>query len=615
MKHNFTFKQRFQYYFDKAIGRGTFNLLILIALITTVIVALIASLLWLGIVPSAKESGDYPESFWRVLRVTLNPAPPDEGAWTLRLILLLMAVIGILIVSTLIGVLTAGIEAKFESLRRGRSFVIENGHIVILGWSSKIYVVLEELSCANENQRNVCVAILADRDKVSMEEDISSNMQKKLSITVVCRTGNPTRISDLKIVNPTSAKSIIVLQDTNSQSDSTCLKTCLALMNIFGGDITCPVAVEMQYDRSVDALLRIDSDIQAVRSGNIISRVLVQASRQPGLSDVYDEILSFHGCEIYFFPSIKVVGCTVGEAVVGLQNCSLIGLLSNDKIVLNPPANRTISNTDKLIVISEDDTDIEFNKVDICFTEIIEVKPNNNVPENVLIVGWNNDANIFLTELQNLLPKGSSLVLMFDESNTCGPDGSKFKSGNTTLEIKTGDTASREFLNCANLEIFNHIVVLGYTDSMEVDEADGESLLTLIQLRDLIKSNGSNVNIACELLNTHNRELVATEKNEDYIACEDLVAKNLVQIAENENIERVFKILLTADDSEFHMRSVNHYLGESRTTKYEDIVSRGLELGEIVVGYRKESKCTLNPEKYTELTFSKDDSIIVLAED
>ncbi len=63
------------------------------------------------------------------------------------------------------------------------------------------------------------------------------------------------------------------------------------------------------------------------------------------------------------------------------------------------------------------------------------------------------------------------------------------------------------------------------------------------------------------------------------------------------------------------MRSVNHYLGESRTTKYEDIVSRGLELGEIVVGYRKESKCTLNPEKYTELTFSKDDSIIVLAED
>jgi hypothetical protein len=80
-------------------------------------------------------------------------------------------------------------------------------------------------------------------------------------------------------------------------------------------------------------------------------------------------------------------------------------------------------------------------------------------------------------------------------------------------------------------------------------------------------------------------------------------------------VEQVFNILLTADDSEFHMRSVNHYLRETKTIKYIDIVLRGLEFGEIVVGYRKENKCTLNPKKDTELTFSQGDSIIVLSED
>ena len=48
---------------------------------------------------------------------------------------------GIFIVSTLIGMITTGIEGKLDELRKGRSRVIENDHTVILGWSQQIFTI------------------------------------------------------------------------------------------------------------------------------------------------------------------------------------------------------------------------------------------------------------------------------------------------------------------------------------------------------------------------------------------------------------------------------------------------------------------------------------------
>jgi hypothetical protein len=42
---------------------------------------------------------------------------------------------GILVFSTLIGVIFTGIDNKLTELRKGRSFVVERGHTIIFGWS------------------------------------------------------------------------------------------------------------------------------------------------------------------------------------------------------------------------------------------------------------------------------------------------------------------------------------------------------------------------------------------------------------------------------------------------------------------------------------------------
>src|SRR5512136_2820034 len=94
----------------------------------------------------------------------------DTG-WGFRLVMLGVTIGGVFVISTLIGVLTAGVEGKLEELRKGRSRVIESGHTAILGWSEQIFTIISELAVANENQPRSCLVILADRDKVEMEEE------------------------------------------------------------------------------------------------------------------------------------------------------------------------------------------------------------------------------------------------------------------------------------------------------------------------------------------------------------------------------------------------------------------------------------------------------------
>jgi hypothetical protein len=94
---------------------------------------------------------------------------------------------GRFVISTLIGLLTSGIEAKLEELCMGRSRVLESGHTVILGWSPRIFTVLSELVLANANQRRACIVVLADRDRVEVEDEIRARASDPRTTRIVCQ--------------------------------------------------------------------------------------------------------------------------------------------------------------------------------------------------------------------------------------------------------------------------------------------------------------------------------------------------------------------------------------------------------------------------------------------
>ena len=135
-----TLPQRLRYAFDRSLSGGTVSLIGWLAL-GSVAIVLTATLLILltGLAPEAAEGGEpqalgFAEAFWQTLMRSIDAGTvAGDTGWGYRALMLAVTVGGIFIVSLLISVLSSGLQSKLEELRKGRSFVVEEGHTLILG--------------------------------------------------------------------------------------------------------------------------------------------------------------------------------------------------------------------------------------------------------------------------------------------------------------------------------------------------------------------------------------------------------------------------------------------------------------------------------------------------
>ena len=617
---------RWEYWFDNIISGGTGKLLFLLAVCSMLLVGLAAILLTLGITPIGSEPLNYAESFWRTMSVALDPAAVEDEGWVYRLVMLAVAILGIMIVSTIIGVLTSGIEGKIDGLRRGRSLVLERDHTVILGWSSKIVTAVQELVIANENLPKAAVVILADRDKVEMEEELYSRVKKIGSTKIICRRGDPCVLSDLEIVNSEFAKSVILFSGEDEQGDAIVLKRALALQRLAElHNNNCHIVAEIRDDTNTSAI-KLVGNVQVVQSVDLVTRVLVQAARQPGLSLVYDELLSFEGCEIYFHKDISLLtGRTFADATLSMPRAAVIGIKpQGSDPVLNPPEDRIIKTNDMLILVAEDDSKInipEKSQPTFDMSNICQPPEISSTPEHFLILGWHRGGAMLLEELNKQLTPGSSVLIVYDPDISNGP----FHEDINTLErlnvsVQKGKTTSRPELERLDLSLFTEIIVLSYRDSQPMQESDSMTLLTLVHIRDLCERSQKRIGIATEMLDAQNRELASRKSEDDFIASEELVSKVLVQLSENPQLTKVLDELLSSDGSELYLRPAAHYVELGAEVRFGAIVAAGLTRKELAIGILKTYSTGKNPElqlalkKIDSITLGAEDSIVVLSQ-
>jgi voltage-gated potassium channel Kch len=69
------------------------------------------------------------------------------------------------------------------------------------------------------------VAILAEMDKVEMEDALRHRVPDTGKTRVICRTGSPLDLTDLELVNPNQARSIIVVP-RRARASRTPTRTC-----------------------------------------------------------------------------------------------------------------------------------------------------------------------------------------------------------------------------------------------------------------------------------------------------------------------------------------------------------------------------------------------------
>ena len=367
---SFSLRERARYAFDNTLSRGTIALIAWLAIASLVGIAIIALLVVLtGAHPEGGEPLSFAEAAWGNLMRTLDAGTMggDEG-WLFRAWMFLVTLLGIFILSTLIGVLSSGLEEQLDGLRKGRSRVVEHDHTVVLGWSEQVFPIISELVEANASRRKACVVVLGEKDKVEMEDAIAEAIDDRRTTRIVCRNGSPRSLHDLRIAGIDSARSIIIVAPENDQGEKSddpdvdVIKALLAITNNPDRKASkYHIVAEIRDPKNFAVAQMVGKDeVELVLVGDLVARIMAQTCRQSGLSVVYTELLDFGGDEIYFKEEPGLVGKTYAEALLAYEDCAVIGLRPKGGApMLNPKTDTPISTGDRLIVVAEDDDAIK----------------------------------------------------------------------------------------------------------------------------------------------------------------------------------------------------------------------------------------------------------------
>ncbi|MFC4592069.1 CASTOR/POLLUX-related putative ion channel [Sphaerisporangium corydalis] len=602
-------RERLRYWFDNTMSKGTPALIGWLAVASALLIAFVTVLAY----PFSGEHGSALKIAWMSLLRTLDPGTMggDDGNEFFVFMMLFVTIGGLFIVSALVGVLTTGLEAKLDGLRKGRSRVVEEGHTVLLGWSDDIFAIISELVTAKESEKRSVIAVLADRDKVEMEEDLRARLGDTGRTRIVCRTGDPSERSALDSVSPGAASSILVLPADDSQL----IKTLLALGNRQWPATRPPVVAAVTDSGNLGAARIAGGEhVEVVDSEEIAARLVVQSCRQSGLSAVYSDLLDFDGDEIYIRSEPSLAGRTYGDALLAYATAAPLGLRRQDGTVeINPPSSTLIRPGDQVILIAADDSEIRLatSAPAIRHDAIREPGVAKVSPSRTLILGSNIRRARILRELGHYLPAGSEIHLAGPESDEAAP------APGVLVTSKECDTTSRTALESLGVRTYDHVIVLS-DDAYEAQKADARTLVTLLHLRDMKAGSA----IVSEMNDERNRLLAQVAEADDFVVGGKLVSLLLTQLAENRHLAQVFDQLFSHLGSEIYLKPAGDYVATGVPVNFVTVIEAARSRGETAIGYRRAGDSgtpprygvRLNPGKEAPLTLEPGDRVIVLSE-
>jgi voltage-gated potassium channel Kch len=631
--HSPTLKEKVRYYFENTMSSGPGGVIKWLAIASLVMVLILGAAIMIFNIsadPETNESLGFFEGAWQSLMATLDSGTMggDEGN-AFRAVRFIATLGGIFLISILIGTISSGIDEKIDELKKGRSRVLETNHTLILGWSEKVFSIVSEIIEANENQKKPSIVILGNRDKVEMEDEIRGKIENFKNTKLIIRSGSPLELSDIAVVNPNEARSIIVLSPDEGNADTHVIKSVLALTNGRSRKKEkFNIVAEIKDPKNMEAAHLVGNDETVfVLSQDLISRVTAQTCRQSGLSVVYSELLQFEGDEIYFQHEPKLEGKTYKDALFSYETSSVMGIFTkNEEALINPPMDTVFGPGDSVIAISEDDDTIKLSgKSDFNIKPDLfnRTQDSETSVEKTLILGWNIKGVGIITELDNYVSAGSEVLVVADSEIE-----DEISSLQQTLEkqkiaYQKGDIIDRATLDNLHPEKFDHIIVLSYTD-IDLQESDAKTLICLLHLRNISEKYSKDFSIVSEMLDIRNRELGVVAKADDFIVGDNMVSMMLSQLSENSELKKVYDILFEADGSEIYLKPVGGYVKTGQPVSFYTILESAAQINHTAVGYRISSQSSqaehnfgvrINPAKSELVTFGPEDLIIVLAED
>ncbi|CAI5968177.1 unnamed protein product, partial [Closterium sp. NIES-65] len=222
----------------------------------------------------SKDRMDLGDATWRAWSYVADAGnhADSEGVGP-RIVGVSISIGGMLIFALMVGLVSEGISEKVDSLKKGKSDVIEKNHTLILGWSDKLASLLKQLAVANESMGGGVVVVMSEREKEEMESEIqkmefnfrgttaenadAADARALRVVLSLCSAlplplpllslsppplpsaplRSPLVLADLKKVSVSTARALIVLAEAENAdaADARALRVVLSLMGVREG--------------------------------------------------------------------------------------------------------------------------------------------------------------------------------------------------------------------------------------------------------------------------------------------------------------------------------------------------------------------------------------------
>ena len=512
--------------------------------------------------------------------------------------------------------------------------MIEKGHTLILGWNERIVDVIRELIIANKSEKSASVVILALNNKEEMDDLISNRLPDTKTTKIIVTTGDYANINELNRVNISEARSVILLANCSESSgmndklnsDILSIKTIMAIIACQKGENKLPIIAEVftEEKRELISFFK-DENIIALDSWDIMGKLLTQTSLSSGLEMVYNEILSFAGCEVYFYET-DWNGVSFSKLPFHFADGIPLGVYSeNDGLRLKPSDDYILTIKDSLVILADDDSTIHFQSSPILTPVDLTIsgKKLEQKSKDILILGWHTVGEIFIRESHDYLTKGTNVDILFNnptEELIAKVREMKNVYKNFEITLRDIDPLKLENLQSINPFQYDNIIILSQNlTELNADKIDSETLIILLLLRNIKQENGIEVTtkIITQILNSDNQEIISQTDVDDFIISNKLITMILAQLSEEPKVKILYDDLFSEDGSEIYVKPAGLYFSKlPQTLRFGDLIGLAAKRDEVCLGIRKGNESQDSSSNFgVRLNLPKDENLIIQAED
>ena len=632
-------KARVRYLIDRAFAREFAGQLLLffVLVVTVTIIGMTAIFFGLFSAENANISGipqKVDKGFWDSMWWSLNQVLRLRGfermygaTGAVLAYAFFLSVMGLVVFSVLISLINNTMRSRIEALRRGETPVLERNHVLLLGWNNKVFSVLRQLASLEPGIKAV---ILAPIEIKEMQEELRVAGIPREPITVILRSGIPSNRSELDRVALDYASSIIILSTDADDSESIKSMVLLAEKDDWPGrapSLTSEIAHERNYEL---AKIASRNRLQIVSSAKVISKVIVQAIRNPGLSNIYNELFSHAGNGIYVQQVPECTDVAIEDIAYRINDAIPVGITWQKRqdgnlrhaVALNPEPDYEIDADEKLVFIARG-LPVHYLEPESGYQSSLaqESGERTRLPRRILLIGWTDMIYDILLELDAHSLQGSEISILCgrspEDAQRSIEEHQQEPFKNVALEFIQGDAADAAVFADIDLSSYQSLVVLADDWGDDKGDVDTRTLRILLRLSDLRKYHAARAHTVVELVDEANRDLITGLGVDDVVISPNVVSAQLAQIARQDVLGPIYRELLSAGGVEISLRPAGDYVELNMDCHYNDLVYAAQQKLEIALGLllaRNHGEVLLNPPRDKSWRLSGDDQVIVLAQ-